>query len=244
MLYLLIVMSLVFMLIGLIVTENNAKYLLSGYNTMTEIERKSFNISAYIQFFRKFHLFLGFTFLVFGLLLHFAFGSLSTTFFTVIYPILGYIFFLTKSHKYSKGKDAKKIKWGIFILGFTLMFVVLMLLHEVQESKIIIHSNFIEISGSYGENIKFQDIKSIKIVDAIPELSMRVNGSSIGEIKKGYFETKAGNRIKLFVNKSSDKYLLIEMNMGENIYFAPKSEYLENIFNDLKSNEMFSKLIE
>jgi len=245
MLYLLIAMSLVFMLICFILTEKNAKYLLSGYNTMTDIERESFNISAYIRYLRGFHLFLGFSFLLIGLLLHFTLGMLVTTFFTVIYPILGYIFFLTFSRKFSKEKkDARKIKWGIFVLGITLICVVLMLLYEIQENKLTIHTNFIEISGSYGEKIQVQEIKKIKLIDSIPELSMRINGSSIGEIKKGYFKTKTGDKVKLFVSKASEKYILIEKQKGENIYFAPENEHVVKIINDLKSNELFSKLVE
>jgi len=244
MLYLLIAMSLVFMLIGFVVTENNAKYLLSGYNTMTEIERESFNISAYIRYFRKFHLFLGFSFLLIGLLLHFTLGMLVTTFFTAIYPILGYIYFLSYSRKFSKEKESRKIKLGIFVLGFTLIFVVMMLMHEIQENKMTIQSKFIEISGSYGEKIQFKEMKKIKVIDSIPKLSMRINGTSIGDIKKGYFKTESGEKVKLILNEVSDQYILIEMQNGENIYFAPKNERIETIINELKSNPQITKLIE
>lgn len=64
-------MSLLFIAIGFIVTENNAKYVLSGYNTMNEEDRKKVDIKKYIPYFRNFHIFLGISYLVLGLTLTF-----------------------------------------------------------------------------------------------------------------------------------------------------------------------------
>ncbi|HBK84391.1 MAG TPA: hypothetical protein DDZ41_12505, partial [Flavobacterium sp.] len=44
-------LSLVFIGIAFLVTENNAKYLLSGFNTMSEDERQKFDIKSYIAYF-------------------------------------------------------------------------------------------------------------------------------------------------------------------------------------------------
>lgn len=63
--------SLLFIAIGFIVTENNAKYVLSGYNTMNEEDRKKVDIKKYIPYFRNFHIFLGISYLVLGLTLTF-----------------------------------------------------------------------------------------------------------------------------------------------------------------------------
>jgi len=50
MIFIIILLSLLFIVIGFIVTENNAKSLLSGYNTMSEEDRKLFDLKSYTLF--------------------------------------------------------------------------------------------------------------------------------------------------------------------------------------------------
>ena len=45
---------LVYLLIGLGVNKKNARYLLSGYNTMSQAKRDAFDIDRYLQFFKSF----------------------------------------------------------------------------------------------------------------------------------------------------------------------------------------------
>ncbi len=54
MLYVIVGMGILFTSLGFIVTENNAQYLLAGYNTMSEDDRKNFDLPAYIRFFKNF----------------------------------------------------------------------------------------------------------------------------------------------------------------------------------------------
>src|SRR5690606_38169549 len=113
MIYTLIGMSLLFVAIGFIVTENNAKYLLSGYSTMSGEERKKVNIKEYIPYFKKFHIFLGASFLVFGLALTYFIDEIAGGIFLAVYPILAYIYFIVSSSKYSKGLSTKWNRAGV-----------------------------------------------------------------------------------------------------------------------------------
>ena len=70
MIYVILGLSLLFIGLGFLVTKENAKYLLAGYNTMSAEERKKVNLEKYIPFFRKFHIYLGISFGVFGALIH------------------------------------------------------------------------------------------------------------------------------------------------------------------------------
>ena len=117
-------MSLLFIAIAFIVTENNAKYLLSGYNTMEEEDRKKFDLKAYIPFFRKFHIFLGISLLLFGVLLSRLINEEVGGIFLGVYPIAAYIYFITNSTKYSQGLSTKWNKIGVLILIGTLIFVI------------------------------------------------------------------------------------------------------------------------
>lgn len=147
MVYGLIIMALLFVAIGFIVTENNAKYLLSGYNTMSEEDRKKFDIKAYIPYFRKFHIFLGISFLVFGTILTYFIHENAGGIFMAVYPILAYIYFIWTSARYSKGQSANFNKTGVFILVGALVFVVGLLAFGFQEDKLIIHAETIIVWG-------------------------------------------------------------------------------------------------
>ena len=46
----------IFVIIAYNINEKNAKYLLSGYNTMSKEEQKKFDLKNYLIFFRKFFL--------------------------------------------------------------------------------------------------------------------------------------------------------------------------------------------
>ena len=49
-----IFVSAVYYAIGYYINEENSKYLLSGYNTMSEDERKKFDIEGYLKIFKPF----------------------------------------------------------------------------------------------------------------------------------------------------------------------------------------------
>ncbi len=124
MLFPIVLLSVIFIAIGFIVTENNAKYLLSGYNAMSEEERKKVNIKAFIPYFRKFHIFLGISFFVFGIALDYFVGKTATNAFIGLYPIVAYIYFIITSTKYSEQGMSKWDKIGIIGLFVLLAFLV------------------------------------------------------------------------------------------------------------------------
>ena len=49
-----IFVSILYYAIGYFINKENAKYLLSGYNTMSDEERKKFDIENYLVFFKAF----------------------------------------------------------------------------------------------------------------------------------------------------------------------------------------------
>jgi hypothetical protein len=52
--YPVIFVSALFYAIGYFINKENSKYLLSGYNTMSEEERKKFDLDAYLKLFKPF----------------------------------------------------------------------------------------------------------------------------------------------------------------------------------------------
>lgn len=231
MMYTLIGMSLLFIVIGFIVTENNAQYLLAGYNTMSNEERKKIDIKTYIGYFKKFHLFLGTSFFLIGMLLIYSGYENETSIFIVAYPILAYIYFSATSTKYF---NAKKNKIGVLLLGIGLIFIVVMFIRDFKETKLILNSNSIEFKGDYGEIVPFEKIKSIQLVNEKPKIVLRTNGFSAGTIKKGFYKTDTGEKVKLIINAENKAYILLTKTDGNKIYYSSKEESNEKLFAQIK----------
>lgn len=100
MMYPIIGMSLFFVALAFLVTENNAKYLLAGYNTMNEENTKKVNIKVYMQFFRRFHIFMGVSLLIIGLVVQYFSSEMIVGVALSLYPILAYVYFVWRGSKY------------------------------------------------------------------------------------------------------------------------------------------------
>jgi len=234
MIYLIIFLSLLFLLVGLILTESNAKYLLSGYNTLTEEERSKIDITSYIRFFRTFHIYFSLSFLVLGLLIYYVIGESMSSLYIGVYPIIAYAIFIWNSSKFYAHISSRGLKISLGLLLAALAFVLYIFSSGMTENKMIIGDTYLEISGTYGEKIKMENIERISLVDALPEIFIKKNGFSAGSIKKGTFKTKERETIKLIVNAQSDKYLLILKRNGDKLYFSSKSESVERLLNQLR----------
>ncbi|WP_349293300.1 DUF3784 domain-containing protein [Flavobacterium eburneipallidum] len=222
------------MAIGFIVTENNAKYLLSGYNTMKEEDRQKFDIKSYIPYFRKFHLFLGISYLVLGLLITYLINEEVGGIFLGIYPILAYGYFMWSSRKFSKNINTKWNKLGIYILIAALIFVIGMMYSGVKEDKLIVHPQSIEFTGSYSETLNQNEIQNIALVKALPNIVRKTHGFAVGKIRKGYFKTDQDEVIKLIINEDKGSYILFTKTNGKKVYFSSKEKSNESILNEIK----------
>ena len=226
-------MAVLFVAIGFIVTEKNAKYLLSGYNTMSEKERKKIDLRLYIPFFKKFHIFLGVSFFLFGYAINLINKNAAGVFLGV-YPILAYLYFVIMSSKFSGGMKTKSNKIGIYVLVGALIFVVGLMVYGFNENKIIFDSQKIEFKGSYGEIILLDQIKSIGLDSELPKITLKTNGFALGNIKKGYFKTKSGEIVKLIINSENKPYILFTKSNGQKIYYSAKEESNEKIVSEIK----------
>ena len=235
MLYIIIGTGLLFIAMAFLITENNSKYLLSGYNTLSESERTKVDIKSYLPYFKKFHLYLGISFIVIGLLLHYAVGESASGIFIGVYPILAYIYFMRESNKYWKGSSSQWNKIGLYVLVATLILVVGLLAMGFKENKVIISTNNIEFQGSYGEILNASEIQSVALVDHLPKITSKTNGFAMGSIKKGYFKTNKGENVKLILNSESKAYLLFTKTNGDKIYFSAKEKPSLDLYNELKN---------
>lgn len=231
-----LILSSIFILIAFIVTEKNAKYLLSGYNTMSEEDRQNIDIKSYIHYFRNFHLFLGISLLIISLVLFYFINPDWSILFIGTYPIMAYTFFIWRGNRYVKTKNKKQkimTAVSIFIMLTLFLYIVFDLVTTLKNNEIVFTDNKIEITGEYGTKINTTEIKSIELVDQLPEIASKTNGFSLATIKKGDFKTKDKKNVKLFINSQKTPIILIKATNNQQIYYSSKEKSNEEIFNEL-----------
>lgn len=232
--YVIIGMSLLFVVIGFTVTQDNAKYLLSGYNTMNEEDKKKVDMESYIPYFRKFHVYFGISFLIFGLLLTNLISENAGGIFLGVYPILAYMFFIWNSSKFSKGLSTKGNKIVVFVLLGVLVFILGLFVTEFKEDKLIFNVEKIEFQGRYGEELSQSKVRSIELVNELPKIIFKTDGFALGSIKKGYFKTNEDEIVKLIVNTDAKPYILLTKENGKKIYFSSKEKSNKQLYKELK----------
>lgn len=234
MIYVLILLAIIILGLGYILNEKNAKTLLSGYNTMSEEERKKVDIKSYIRLFKQFHYFLGVSFLIIGLLLHYLVGENASGVFLAVYPILAYIYLIWEGRKYYKGKSRKSQKLAIYVLAGTLVFVIALLALGFKEDPLILENQTAHFKGIYGEDLKQSEIASVELVTQLPKIRLKTNGFALGEINKGYFRTADGETVKLLLNAKNKPYIFLTKSNGKKLYFSAKEKSNKEIVEEMK----------
>lgn len=234
MIYLLLGLGVLFAAIGLIVTENNAKYLLSGYNTMSEEERKSVDIKSYIRYFRKFHLFLGVSLFLLGSAFTYLISEVAGGLFLSTYPILAYLYFVITGRKFWKKASFKGNKAAAVILVGTLVFVVGLMGYGLKEDTLSLESDTFVFKGSYGEKLTHSEIQNIELVDQLPHITLKTNGFGLGSVRKGHFRTIEKEVVKLILNGAQKPLILFTKTDGKKIYYSARSTSNEDIIKEIR----------
>lgn len=232
MLYVAIGLGLFFIGIGFVINSNNAKYLLSNYRSMSPEEQAAFGLDDYIKEFRSFNTFLGITLILSGILIN-QFGSPNLLGFLVgVYPILAFAYFIHKTKHFNSEREQKRIKYYVGLLGFIAVSITVLFFYSMSGNDILFHEHSIEITGMYGEDIQVDDIESLDLVAELPEIKLRVNGSSIGSKLVGSFKISSGKRVKMFVDKSRSTFIRVETRSRGLIFY--NSETTETDFKLMK----------
>jgi len=225
-----IILSLIFGSIGFIVTKNNAKYILSGYNTMSEADRAKVDIDRYLSFFKRFHVFLGVSLFTGTTLISFLNNNWASAF-MIMYPLFAYLYLIIWGNLFYNNSKTRKVS-TYFACGILVVVIIIIgftQLSSYKSNDLILSNKTLEINGMYGMTIQKQDILKMKLVNALPAISYKSNGFAAGDYAKGSFKAKNGKTIKLFVNKSIRPTLWLETMQGD-IYYNSEDEDMARLY--------------
>jgi len=218
--------------IGFILTEKNAPYSLSGYNSFSEEEKKQFDLKSFVYFFRNFHFILGGSIVLLSVLLYLIHQIDGIGFVLTFFPLIGYAYFIYKSIKLYPKKQRKTAQIALWILLGVGITVGIIMSIGFSSSQLTFQENNLAISGIYGETIAYQDIANLSLIQKLPDIKIKTNGFALQNIKKGYFKTKNGEKVRLILNSLDTPCLLIELKSGEKIYYSDTAHSNVKLYED------------
>ena len=119
-------------------------------------------------------------------------------------------------------------------MGLTAVFIIAIFSFSNQAPKIQVGKEEISISGMYGRHIPTSEVVSVELLEEMPPVQMRVNGSSTGKYNKGHFLLKNGEKCVMNIRRKAP---YIELRTTENLYYlngASEEETLR-LYEQLKS---------
>ena len=124
-----------------------------------------------------------------------------------------------RSNKKVKSAKAARIAWGFAWVVMVIAAITLAL--SFRPTRITVGEETIKISGMYGREIPVSDIVSVDLLDELPPIAMRTNGSDTGNQAKGHFRFKNGEKCMLFIHKQAP---YIQMRTTDNLYYLNLSD--------------------
>ena len=124
--------------------------------------------------------------------------------------------------KWKKGAS-KNFKRPAIISIITLIGVAVIFYFALQPTEVSLTDDAIEIAGMYGDTYEFAKMKQLTLLEELPEIAMRTNGSAVGSKLEGYFKFENGEKAKLFVDKKFPPFIQFT-NEGKTVIFNLSTE--------------------
>lgn len=225
-------------IIGIGVLCERYPNLISGYNTMPKSQKANVDIKATAAVMRRYMIGGGIASIVTPILLHLA-GLGEYLLIGLIYPTI--IALLIASIKIQRF-DHNKRKWlgrnlSTIIIATTSIILGFILFRGMTPSTITFENDTLIIEGSYGTTTPIELIESVTLLEELPKIAVRVNGSDTGSYLRGNFRFKEGEfgTCLLYIKLRSAPYVYVKRAEGKDIIFnTPDSLETCRLYNSLR----------
>jgi hypothetical protein len=205
----------IFLLLGWAVRYKKVYGLISGYISRPAKEQEELVKNGYPQ---KMGGLLILTAVGMLILLPLAFTSftyvMEVQFGFMLIFLMGGMIYLSKYEIPSKRKRSYWISSILMIVVFGVIGGLT--IAGYQKNDLIVSDDSFEITGMYGDEWRKEDIKSVKLLDEMPEVTWKINGFGLSTMAKGVFKVKDYGKSLLFIEKEPP---YIYVNVGEEHIF-------------------------
>lgn len=192
-------------------------FLISGYNTMPDEKKANVDTKKLGRMMGIYSYFNGGLSIIMGIL--YALGLKPVITPAIVFFCFSTVYLLIKAQKcdrniYMNGKLMKgagkqlAALVGIFVL--ILIFISILMFFASQETKVTFLEEGLQIHGMYGEIYDWSAIEEVRLIDSLPVIEMRTNGSAIGSHLKGYFKAIEYGTVKLFADTKIPPFIFIK----------------------------------
>lgn len=213
-------MSGLFIALGLAVHVFKWYFLIAGYNTMSKEKKEKVDTKSLGRLMGFYAYANGLVFLIMGLL-QAANIKIGMTPWLVFFGV-STVYLLVKAQKYDgnifdeRGKlrkgAGKQLAVPLGITAVTLILVAVLMFFSLQATKVSFLEEGLQVHGMYGDVYAWDSITEIKLIETLPHIEMRTNGSALGSKLKGHFRTTEYGSVKLFVNTKVPPFVYLQSN--------------------------------
>ncbi len=243
-----IIIGVIFIFIGIAIHVFKWYFLISGYNTMSKEKKAKVDTKGLGRLMGIYSYINGGIFIVMDIL-HALNLKPALTPAIVLFGI-STVYLLIRAQKYDgnvydeNGKirkgAGKQLILPVGITVATLIFVVFLMFFSSQSTKVTFIEGGLKLHGMYGDVYSWDSIEDVELIEKLPTIQLRTNGSALGSNLKGHFKTKELGSVKLFVNTKIPPFIMFSTDNRVIIFNMENEDETKEIFieitNQIKDN--------
>lgn len=239
--WVLLITGLIFIAIGFAVHILKWHFLISGYNTMPKAKKANVDTEGLGRLMGIYAYANGGVYIATGIL-H-TLGFTSAIILAIIFTMISTIYLLIKAQKYDGNiydEDGKRRKgsskghiFGILVVVLSLIFVAGLIYQSTLPTKVTFLEEGLEIHGMYGDVYTWDSIDEAVLLEELPTIKRRTNGSAVGSHLKGNFSTKEMGSVRLHVNTKYPPFINIISNKRTVIFNMTNPDDTQEILDEI-----------
>jgi hypothetical protein len=212
---------LLFLFFGWAIVKKGWYWLISNFNGKSKDEQQQLIKNGYPQRVGKL---MAATAVGMAILLPLSFTSFSYSLevqfgFMIIF-LLGGLIYLSK-YEIKEKRKRSYIFSSLLAIG-TIGFIVGLSYVGYQDFELKNYEDSFEITGMYGGEWDYTEIRRVELLEKMPEVTWKQNGFGLATMSKGEFKVTEYGSSLLFIHKGSSPYLFIETD-HDKIFINSKS---------------------
>lgn len=228
----------VLLVLGLLVHVFRFHFLISGYNTMSRAKQEKVDVRKVARLIGWWSYANAAVLVVVGVLLALDVAvplAVPLVFFAVTTVAL-----LVRAQRYDGNlfdADGRLLPgaWKqLAVVGVLLVALVVgvgaFLLYLSRPVQITPSDDGVEIWGMYGTTVAWDAIERVELLEELPAIELRTNGSAVGPHLRGHFRTTEYGPVLLFVNADTPPFVLVGTTEDVVILNLPTSDETRELF--------------
>jgi len=235
--------AMLFILLGLAVHVGKWYFLIAGYNTMSKEQQAKVNTKALGRLIGFYCYANGGVFLLMGVLSELGIPSGVTL--GLIFLGISTLYVLVKAQKYDgnlydadgKLRQGAERKLAVMIGGMLVVFMAvgLLMYFSSRSTQVTLLEEGLQVQGMYGELYSWDSIQEVFLLEKLPRIEARTNGSAVGSHLKGHFRTTEYGPVKLFVDSAKPPFVYLKS--GEKVVIF-------NLANEEETRAIYEAILE